>query len=325
MHTERVPLQIPLDEKNYLDRQCPSKDCLSYFKVLIDDWKDKVSDAVVYCPICRHESEATQWNTPEQDKYIEGVVQSHAHKLANKVLKKMARDFNARQPKGGMISASMTIRPGPRPLVVLPKPEEALRQDFMCESCQCRYSSLGAAFFCPACGHNSANGTFVSAIRSVRACLANLDQIRSAFDAQGDKDAASDAERLILENSLTKLVASFQRFAEATFQLLPNASSFTVGKNQFQRLTGSSTLWRNATGKGYEDFLDLGEMAALIIFFQQRHLLSHTEGMVDQEYIDKSNDRSYTKGQKLVIKKQAVYQLADLLEKLSNNLRQLVP
>ncbi|MBL8822280.1 MAG: hypothetical protein JNJ77_06790 [Planctomycetia bacterium] len=166
---------------------------------------------------------------------------------------------------------------------------------------------------------------FAAAIRSVRVCLTNLDQISDALKAQGDRDAASDAERLILENGLTKLVASFQRFAEATFQRLPNASGFKVGKNLFQRLGDSSALWRDATGKGYEDILDTGEMADLVIFFQQRHLLSHKEGIVDQEYIDKSNDQTYSIGQKLVIKRTAVHRLADLLEKLSTSLHQLVP
>lgn len=182
--TTRVPIQIPLDEKGYLDRQCPSRECLNDFKVVFEDWKDKVKDAAVYCPICRHEAEATEWNTPAQVRHIRRVAMRHAHKVANQALQKIARDFNAKQPRGGLITALMSVRPGPLPMLMLPKPEEALRQDFTCESCQCRYSSLGAAFFCPACGHNSAHNTFASAIRSVRGCLTKLDQIREALEAQ---------------------------------------------------------------------------------------------------------------------------------------------
>lgn len=98
-----------------------------------------------------------------------------------------------------------------------------------------------------------------------------------------------------------------------------------MGKNLFQRLRESSTLWKDATGKGHEDFLNSEEMNDLVIFFQERHLLSHKEGIVDQEYLDKSNDRAYSLGQKLVIKRAAVHRLADLLEKLSARLQLLLP
>jgi len=112
---------------------------------------------------------------------------------------------------------------------------------------------------------------------------------------------------------------------KATFHALPNAPSFKVRKNLFQNLTESTVLWRNATGKGYEDFLTPSEMAELSLFFQQRHILAHREGIVDQDYLDKSGDRSYSVGQKLVIRDQAVLRLAEIVEKLGMNLPQSLP
>ena len=61
-------------------------------------------------------------------------------------------------------------------------------------------------------------------------------------------------------------------------------------------------------------------MDELQLFFQQRHLLAHREGIVDQDYITKSGDRSYAIGQKLVIKNQAINRLAELVEKLAHGL-----
>ena len=61
-----IPIQMPLDGEGYFDRQCPSGNCQSGFKVLFEDWKIKVSDACVFCPICREEAEAGEWNTPGQ-------------------------------------------------------------------------------------------------------------------------------------------------------------------------------------------------------------------------------------------------------------------
>jgi hypothetical protein len=316
----KVPIQIPLDEKGYMDRQCPSGECEAEFKVLFEDWRDKVRDEVVYCPICRFEAQSTEWNNPVQREHIRRTAMAHLKKVVNKAMTEDARDFNSRQPRGGLISMSMSVKPSHTPILIPPQAAEEMLQDFMCESCGCRYSSVGAAFFCPACGHNSAHTTFSTAVQTVRGSVENLSRIRQAVEEAADKDAAENTGRQILENGLVKLVASFQRFAEATFHLLPNASGFNVRKNLFQNLNESMALWRNATRKGYEDLLAPAEMAALAMFFQQRHLLAHREGIVDQDYIDRSGDRSYSVGQRLVIKESAVKELADLVKKLGDSL-----
>lgn len=316
----RVPIQIPLDEKGYMDRECPCDECRAEFKVLFEDWRDKVRDEVVYCPICRFEAESTEWNTEAQQEHIRRVAMAHLKKVVNQAMRQDARTFNARQPRGGLISMSMSVQPTHVPILIPPQAAEAMRQEFVCEACGCRYSSVGAAFFCPACGHNSAQSTFTAAVQTVRATVTNLPNIRAAVEAAADKDAAENTVRQLLENGLVKLVASFQRFAEAAFHALPNSSTFQVRKNLFQNLNESTTFWRNATGKGYEEFLDPPEMADLHLFFQQRHLLAHREDLVDQEYLDKSGDRSYTVGQKLVIKDASVLRLAELVEKLAHGL-----
>lgn len=312
----QVPIQMPLDDKGYFDRQCPSEECRAEFKVLFDDWRDKVRDEVVFCPICRQESPSTEWNTEAQTEYIKNAAMAHLMGVVDDALHRDAEDFNRRQPRGGFITMSMSYTPDPTPIVVPPDVAEAMRQEYACELCGCRYSAIGAAFFCPACGHNSARSTFATAIQTVRAAIATIPAVREAVTAATDPDTAADTVRHILENGLVKLVASFQRYAEAVFLALPNASSFAVRKNLFQNLADSSQRWRDATGKGYEDLVTADEMRELRMCFQQRHLLAHREGMVDQDYIDRSGDHSYSVGQRLVVKEVAVLRLADMVEKL---------
>jgi len=316
----KVPIQIPLDEKGYMDRQCPLGECQSEFKVLFEDWRDKVRDEVVYCPICRLEAESTEWNTEAQQEHIKRMAIAHLKKVVSTSMAEDARAFNAHQRRGGLISMSMSVKPSHIPILIPPDAAAAMRQDFVCESCNCRYSSVGAAFFCPACGHNSAHSTFAAAVQTVRTTVSALSSIRTVVEAASDNDAAENTVRQLLENGLVKLVASFQRFAEATFHALPNSSSFLVRKNLFQNLNEAATLWRNATGKGFEDIVTQAEMHELQQFFQQRHLLAHREGIVDQDYITKSGDRSYEIGQKLVIKNQAIHRLAELVERLAHGL-----
>jgi len=306
----QVPIKIPLDDDGHLDRRCPSEECQAAFKVRFDDWKEKVRDEAAYCPICRHEAESKAWNTTGQREYIRKAGLAHLQKVVQGALREDSSRFNAGQSRGGFIQLSTSYTPGSPVIAVPPSAAACLRQHFICEDCQCRYSSVGAAFFCPACGHNSATTTFDSAIQTVRASVAGLCTIRDAVKAVADEDVAQDTGRQILENGLVKLVASFQRFAEATFHKLPTAGNFKVRKNLFQNLNESSALWRSSTGKGYEDLIDASEMSELSVFFQQRHLLAHREGIVDQEYIDKSRDPAYKVGQKLIIKDQAVDRLA---------------
>ena len=66
------------------------------------------------------------------------------------------------------------------------------------------------------------------------------------------------------------------------------------------------------------------EFSDLVRFFQQRHLLAHREGVVDQEYIDKSGDHLYAVNQRLVVRDNSVRDLADLVLKLADELRKRI-
>jgi hypothetical protein len=82
------------------------------------------------------------------------------------------------------------------------------------------------------------------------------------------------------------LVGAFQRSAEGLFDRLSTAGSISRRKNVFQSLREGSALWRLATGKDYEDLLSASDMADLLKFFQQRHLLAQCEGIVDLDYVN---------------------------------------
>jgi hypothetical protein len=166
-----VPIGIPIDNDGYFDRRCPSDACQSDFKILFEDWKNRVSDAQVFCPTCREEAEAAEWNTPDQVEYIRQVAVNRISGIIGNALSQDARDFNRRQPPG-FVQVSMAYKAGAPTLIVPISAAQALRQKFSCEQCECRYSSLGAAFFCPACGHNSAESTFTQTIEAVQKSLA---------------------------------------------------------------------------------------------------------------------------------------------------------
>ena len=79
-------------------------------------------------------------------------------------------------------------------------------------------------------------------------------------------------------------------------------------------------FFKSIDGRGYEDWLSKSEMQEMRKFFQQRHLITHNNSMVDEQYIVKSGDISYTTGQRLVIKERDVLRLLEIIKKLAKGL-----
>jgi hypothetical protein len=321
-HGINIPIKLPLDDDGYLDRECHSETCRAEFKVLFQDWQEKVSEEKVYCPICRSEAPSGEWNTDEQQKYMEAVAIAHVQDIVHSALTEDAHRFNRTQ-RPGFIRLSMSAKSGTRTIIVPIDAAKAMRQQFSCEACGCRYASIGTAFFCPACGHNSAMATFNKTIETVQHIVALMPVIRSTLAKEYDDDLAKDSIRIMLEDSIMRLVGAYQQYADALFEQLLNSSSFKKRKNVFQNIAESSALWRSAVGKGYEDMLSEAELKDLESLFQKRHLIAHRNGIVDLDYIDKSGDKSYSTGQRLVIQEATVICLADLLSKLSGELRKV--
>lgn len=192
-----------------------------------------------------------------------------------------------------------------------------MTQEFQCIECSCRYTSIGTAFFCPACGYNNVIETFSKTLETVQKTVDAIPALRQTLTELQDENIAEDSVRHILENSLCKIVASFQKYAESCFMRLPDSGQFNLRRNLFQRLDESNLLWKEATSIGYTDTLSVGEYQTLNMYFQQRHLLEHQDGIVDQTYIDRSKDNRFAIGQRLVVSDSSVSEIISILEKLS--------
>ena len=98
---------------------------------------------------------------------------------------------------------------------------EPMRLRIECPACSCRYAAIGAAFFCPACGHNAADLMFTQSVAGIRGALDAVPGVRAAIP---DRDTAETTHRLIVENGLQNLVAAFQRYGEALYARLRRRS-----------------------------------------------------------------------------------------------------
>lgn len=317
-----VSVPIPTDEKGFLDRACPSKNCGATFKVHGEDWDAKVTNDQGFCPLCRHIAKGEDWATPEQMRYAKNVAMRKFEARFHSALEAGARGFNYRQ-RPGFITMSMSVSPDSPRLVLPCRVADIMEQQFECEKCTCRYSSIGVAFFCPTCGHNSSLSVFSHTLETVQKTLEAIPVIRQAFG--DDKDSAENATRLVVEQSFGKLVGAFEHYSEAVFEMIPTAPISKVKRGSFQRLAEASQLWREAVNVGYEDILSPSEFSALLSLFQKRHLLIHTDGIVDADYLQKSGDTQYSIGQRIVVRAFHAMELLALLQKLGAELKTFLP
>ena len=108
----QVQIEMPLDDDGYFDRLCSHEECQREFKVLFQDWKEKVSDEKVYCPFCGHNATSGDWNTEEQTRYIRDFGLKCIKGQLDKAFSDGARKFNRRQPRNGFITMKMEYKPG---------------------------------------------------------------------------------------------------------------------------------------------------------------------------------------------------------------------
>lgn len=293
----RIEVNVPLegDSEGYLDKECPAETCQFGFKVHGDDWNALVRPEAVHCPMCRHQAPKAEWHTQAQ---VEAATR-YAFSCAK-----------------GRMQRALRGEMGPSGSPLLPvSASEPMRLRASCEACGCRYSYIGSAFFCPACGHNSAVATFVRSMENARRAASIRGQLAGVLDA----DDAENAARLLREKAMADIVMSMQRLAERVWDDLPEPKP-TPKRNVFQRLDDAGALWLGATGAGFDSILPMADIARMKLYYQRRHLLAHCEGMVDADYLTRSGDTAFTLGQRITVDEASLLDFASLAERLGSGI-----
>lgn len=305
-----VPLEY--DAEGYFDRECPSEVCLFPFKVHSEDWKAIVRDEEVFCPSCRHAAPAKSWHTAAQVEAAKAYALGTITNAMNKAMRADASE-SKRKARNSFLSITLDMKGGRDRVLVPIAAADPMRLQTKCEACNCRYSYVGAAYFCPSCGENSATHTFSQTMATIRTAAGVGETLKGVLS----RDEAENMTRALLEKAMQDAVMSFQRLCE---QLYERRTGRSAQRNAFQRLDTGSQLWMAEVGATYDQMIDSASLEKLKMYFQQRHLLSHQQGIVDQDYITRSGDQSYAIGQRLVVRESAVLDFADTVERLGNAL-----
>lgn len=313
-----IPIELKSDDKGYLDRECPNKNCLYKFKINIEDWKNIVSKDKVYCPMCGNTDIPDNWWTQEQLKECENIVQNFAMSYIQKELRKSFKSLEKSSSK----YIKIKYNPG-RKITFVNNPigqSDEWNLDITCKNCGTRYSVIGSAYFCPHCGFNSVEEVLNESLDTINKMLDSVQEMKEMFCNMYGKDKAETMTRSMIEGSIGDMVAAFQKFAEMKFKDLSNK---TVKVNDFQIVEKGSDLYRDAISYGYEKWLNEDELKEMNLNFQKRHILEHNNGIIDEKYIEKSNDTTYKVGQRVIIKIEDAYELLNIIKKLTKGLNNI--
>ena len=315
---KKIMIEISSDEKGYFDRECPNENCLSTFKVNLDDWKEKIKGNDCHCPICGHVADSDSWWTENQLDELRERASSYALSFVQGELNKTFKDLERKTRNGKFIK--IKYKPGRKisfnnnPIGQLPEWE----QEIECKECGTRYSVIGFSHFCPCCGSNSEVDEFDEALKIEKRKIDSLEKIKKIYSDEYGKDVGASMINSMLEDSFGNVLAAFQSFAYEFYIKLGGKRN--VKAKAFQNLERANECFEELLGIKYSDLISDEEYEYINKIFQQRHLLEHRNGKVDQDYLAKTGDFTYSEKERIVIKEKDVYKFLNIIEKLANNL-----
>ena len=301
-----MSISIPADEDGFTGRECPQTDCEGYFKIEFGTGL-KGENLPCHCPYCNHTAGQDRFFTKAQIKYAESIAIQKMTDAIYKDLKKL--EFN-HKPKGAFgIGISMEVSPFRR-IPIHKYIEEELETEIVCNNCTLRYAVYGVFAFCPDCGqHNS--------FQILEKNLELVEKLLSLAARAGDKDVS----RMLIENALEDCVSAFDGFGREICRVYAEKAinSKRAEKVFFQDLQGAQKNLSTLFDIDLSDGITAQEWEEVIRGFQKRHLLSHKMGVIDEDYIRKTNDINAVVGRKVTLTPGEVSEVARIVGKLAKH------
>jgi hypothetical protein len=302
---------LPTTEDGWFGRKCP--ECELLFKMNVGSYPStpEGEEVALTCPYCGHHGGQSHFLTPDQ------VNRSRAA-LVRTTQEWMRKQFG----RGGRYSRQlpMKITFKPSSLQALPDyVEDAVRRTLECEKCGTAFAVYGSAPFCPNCGERPLLTTTLESVAALRQLLSIEDSLEGAVrDSARDHGVFDQAARDVIKQIVT-LCEVFMRgqFAERA----PDHESIvrTAGRGVFQRLDDTNDLFAAHAGFALSSLVSDADWIALGAVFQQRHVLVHRNGTIDQQFVDRVPNTTQRVGQRLIVGRQDAEHALDTLEELVTN------
>lgn len=318
----QLEMEIQSDKNGFFDRECPNEECQFTFKINLRDWEEKVSDEHVFCPRCGFDAPSNQWWTQDQLESIRENMGSFALGLVYDDLGKAFRTIErkTRRNKYARITFELGRRPAYADVPIVQTDEWAT--EIVCVRCGTRFSVIGNAYFCPCCRKDLTTNVIRDSLESYRRRINGFDKLMDIFEQDYSIEEAAKQIDDFRKDTLNSLVGTFEAFAKNRFLELGGTPQ---NGNVFQRVIDGSNLFVGLIGKGYEDFAGKSNIQHMVVMFNRRHLLTHNNGMVDNRYLKKTGDSSYSVGQRIVLKDVDLVALLNTISDIVDGLLAIVP
>ena len=306
-----INLEIPTDEKGLMGRKCPHRDCGKYFK--LKPGTVQKGEIPCHCPYCGFTGDSGDFLTPDQREYVKAVALNYASEEIHKMLKACEFDY---KPSGGFgIGISMKATGSPQRFHHWYR-EKELETDVVCDRCTLVYAIYGAFSFCPDCGsHNS--------LTILRKNLEIAEKLLTLAAAQ-EREVAEH----LVGDALENIVSAFDGFGREICRVAAPKSALPGAAEdvRFQNLVGARGRLQKLFGFDLMSFVPKADWDFACRCFQKRHLLAHKMGVIDDDYIQATQDPTAVVGRKVQIKPDEVKRLRQVIGQLGENLvGQLLP
>ncbi|MCU1240982.1 MAG: hypothetical protein JWO71_1708 [Candidatus Acidoferrum typicum] len=193
--------------------------------------------------------------------------------------------------------------------------EERQQFHFKCVSCHTEADILGEYGWCPKCGKT--NGREV--------IMTKLKGLEEAFD-KADKNIADRAERgQQWEEMNSRCFSHFEalgRHLQTIFVMFPATPSRRkeVEALSFQRLLNASVSLEQWYGIELFKNVSPDDQGFLNLMLNQRHIIEHNGGKVDERYLSQSGDKKARLNERMRIGSNRIRHLLPLMRTITTNL-----
>jgi hypothetical protein len=282
---KKAPILMCSDMEGLFGRRCPK--CKQYYRT------NYVQD-INYCPYCMHEDLFENFCTENQMKYIKAFFNSiiFVLKIENSLTINIDDLITKSTTKSSFLAYS----------------EKRQQTRMTCAECGTIQDILGKYAYCTKCKTRNTLPDFISSL--------------SEYDKELDKYIleGSSISQKCLKDILNESVSFFEVLGKDVEMQLKK-SNFLAKKIKinFQNLEEANKVIKNHTGF---EFIDLDKQEKDFVFrcFNQRHLFMHNSGVVDEKYIERTNDKSIVLGQILRLRENDIKKLIYLLIEMGKNL-----
>lgn len=301
----QVRIELPTDENGLISRECPN--CQSVFKLRLGTGLTG-ENLPCHCPYCGTIADQKEFFTKDQIEYVKSIFERKIDQAIQSDLKEWGRKIE-RNTRNSLIKLKVSVKSSYKPIHFYQ--EKQLETNITCDICSLEYAIFGVFAYCPDCGtHNS-----------LQILQKNMELVQKEINMANGIDDNELSEYLI-KDSLENLVSAFDGFGRATSLAFSSKSTDEIQAKEisFQNILSARNRIQTLFGIDFAATISETEWETIIRGFQKRHLFAHKMGVIDEEYVKRTNVPTTHLGRKVTISQDEVIELSRLLKIIGKDL-----